>query len=97
MKVFSYDLLPDRGLAVLTAPDIDGSGPMYLADFRDSQVLIFKPSGHFLGFSRERGVLLCKGPLRMQDGLWTANPDEQANSSHTDVQLKAETLDFRAV
>ena len=93
MKDFDYGLLPKDGLALLTAPDIDG-GPLYLADFRDSQVMTYKPTGHFLGFSAGLGIRLCKGPPRMTDGMWIVNDDLPANDKHRDVQLGPDVLDF---
>lgn len=97
MKEFELRLLPKTGCAVMTAPDIDGTGPMYLADFRDVQVLVYRPTGHFIGFSAIRGIRLCKGPLKMVEGIWTAREDEDAARSHVDVRLGQDLLDFRPV
>ena len=97
MKDFDASLLPDTGCAVLTVPEIGADGPMYLADFRDVHVLTYRPTGHFIGFSPERGLTLCKGPLRMVNGIWTATEDEAARKSHHDVRLGAELLDLRPV
>ena len=94
MKAFDYDLLPREGLALLTVPEIDGTGEMYLADFRDQRVLVFKPTGHFLGFSKERGIRLCKGPASMIDGMWTAVEDVEAARRFPDVRLEVDSMDF---
>lgn len=81
----------------MTAPDIDGKGPMYVADFRDMNVLIYRPTGHFIGLSMRHGLCLCKGPLKLVDGVWVASPDEDAIRRHPEVGLTADLLDFRPV
>lgn len=97
MKEFGYELLPVNGFALLTVPDIDGHGRMYLADFRDSQVLIFKPSGNFLGFSKEKGIRLCRGPMSMVNGIWVVQEDKSAVESYKDIRLTPELLDFVSI
>jgi hypothetical protein len=94
MKDFDYRLLPETGMALMTARDIDGSSPMYLADFKDNQVLSYRPTGHFIGFSSQLGLRLCKGPPKMLNGMWIVHDDPVANEKHVDVKLASNLLDF---
>lgn len=94
MKPFDYSLLPQEGAAVLTVRELDGEGPMCLADFRDTQVLKYKPTGHYIGYVLDQGIRLCQGPLKMVNGLWVARVDEEANRKHQNVQLGLDNLDF---
>ena len=97
VKPFDYNLLPKEGLALLTAPEIDGNSQMFLADFRDYQVLIHKPTGHFLGFSSQLGIRLCRGPKQMIDGMWIVQDDLHANQNHQNIQLTPEIMDFISI
>ena len=97
MKDFDYRLLPDEGMVLMTAREIDGLSPMYLADFKDTQVLIYKPTGNFIGFSADLGLRLCKGPPKMVNGMWIVHDDPIANGNHKNVKLSSGFLDFVSI
>ncbi len=94
MKNFDYSLLPGNGLVVMTADEIDGISPMGIADFRDTKVLIYKKTGHYLGFSETRGIRLCKGPISMIDGILRAVEDISVSDKIKDIYLTVDLLDF---
>ena len=94
MKNFDYSILPQTGLAVMTSTDIDGQSPMSIADFRDTKVLVYKNTGHFIGFSKIKGIRLCRGPVFMTNGIVCAHEDIEISEKIKDVFLTADNLDF---
>jgi hypothetical protein len=79
----------DRGLALMTIPDLAGDGEMYLADFRDTQALAYKTTKHFIGLSKMRGLRLGSHPLRMIDGVWYITEDTQTGVEDLQVSDEA--------
>jgi len=82
---------------MVTVPDLEGLGDMYLADFKDSQALAFKKTNHFLGLSRNRGIRLGRHPLRMIDGVWYITEDPEAKMAIQDLQISHEALCLRII
>ncbi len=79
----------DKGLALMTVPDLAGNGEMYLADFRDTQALGYRATKHFVGLSKTRGLRLGGHPLRMIDGVWYITEDTQTGVQDLQVSDEA--------
>lgn len=77
----------DKGLALLTIPDLEDGAEVYLADFRDSQALAY--NGQFLGMSPEGWVKLGGHPIRMIDGVWYVT---ELESKEEDIRVTPENL-----
>ncbi len=97
MKSFDYDLIPRGKFVALTSSSIDGQSPMSIADFRDNQILIFKPTGNYIGYSTETGIRLCKGPVTMENGIWIVLEDTDVDPKFNDSYLSEDLLDFEAI
>lgn len=96
MRDFDLKLVPAEGLALMTAPDVDG-GPMYVADFRDSHALVYRATGHFVGFSRRKGLKLGRRPLRMVNGIWIMDEYSGDLRGHEHVELRPELLSLELI
>ncbi len=93
MKTFSNEYVPEDGLVILTAPEIDG-GELYCADFRDIFFLVHKPTNSPIGFGRN-GMQLGKKPFKMVRGLWLMDADEGMCNLHRNIELTSELLELR--
>ena len=97
MKDFDLNLIPDRSLAVMTTECIEIDGPLSIADFKDTFGLIYKPTGHFIGFSKKNGLRLGTRPLRMVNGIWLMEEFRGNISGHEEVCLKPELLSLEFI
>jgi hypothetical protein len=79
----------------MTIESFDGSGEMYIADFRDSQALGYTTTKHFVGLSKTHGLRLGGHPLRMVDGLWYITED--TTTTIQDLQVSDEAFCLRPI
>ncbi len=90
MRPVDYSLVTaDKGLALITVPDLDEEGSVYLADFKDTHALAFQE--WFLGLGADGMVRLGGHPIRMTDGVWYITEDE-AKSREQDIVVTREDL-----
>ena len=72
--------------------------PMLIADFRDSKVLVFTPTNSYIGYSKNRNVFcLCKGPIRMVNGVLCADEDIEAERNYESCELKRKLMKLASV
>jgi hypothetical protein len=91
MRKLDWDIVPEEGLVLMTAPEIAYSAPMLMADFRDSFALVYTKTGNYIGMSRDRGLQLGKSP-RMVNGIWFLDEDKITGEKHVNVQLLPDVL-----
>ena len=70
--------------------------PLMMADFRDSQTLVFKPTQQYIGFSKTRGILLGKRLARLINGIWYVEQGEIAKQ-YKDFTLNPDDVDFHPI
>jgi hypothetical protein len=97
MRQVEEDLIPLEGLAVLTCQRIDFRAPLFIADFRDQQILIFTPTGNPIGISIDRGMRLGRRPLQMRNGIWVMEEEEKIPEQYQDKELRAEDVAFSTI
>lgn len=100
MKTFAeYDWqsLPDGMLVLMTAPDLNDVTEMRIADFRDTQALVFNQTGNYVGMSRRSGLRFGRAPAIMKDGVWLVHEDSSSQSGWQNTQLSASTLSLAVI
>lgn len=96
MREVDWDVVPETGkLPLCTVRDLQARATIYLADFRDIEVLIWKPTGSFIGLSRSRGMRFCSGPIEMMDGVWFGQENLRLQKHQRDVHVQVEFLEFQ--
>ena len=97
VRQIDLPMLQENGsLILLTSRDIAEDSPLYVADFRDIQALVYVPTGNWLGTDGS-GIRLGKGPLEMIDGVWYMEEDLVMKEKHHNIQLSPELLSFGVI
>lgn len=97
MRSIDTSQIPDRNsLVLLTADDIAAGIPMMMADFRDTQVLVFVKTGNFIGMAIDGSIRLGCRPPRMINGVWYSREDTKV-LNFSDVVLEPELLTLEPI
>lgn len=81
-------------LPVLTTREIHDSAKLYIADFRDSQCLVFIKSGNYICFSKTLGMVFGKGTPILRNGIWVCQIDKNVPDQYRDFTLSCDSIDF---
>ncbi len=99
MRPIDWTLIGDgnQSMLLLTAGEISESGPMFVADFKDTHALVFKKTKNWLGLTKGRGVRFGKKPIRLINGVWYVTEDSTAQSGNENVELRPELLSLEPI
>ena len=93
MKPIDWEVVPNDGTTViLTMNNITAHGDLFMADFRDTHVLMFSPTKNYIGLTKTRGIRLSKGPLQMTNGIWFGFEDLEVQGKYKNVELTPELV-----
>jgi hypothetical protein len=89
--------LPDGQLVLMTASSISSNEKLQVADFLDTQALVFSKSGCYVGMSRDRGLRFGKHPASLINGIWFIDEDEKAQKGWSDTKLSSNDLSLELI
>jgi len=81
-------------MALITVPELSDTAVLYLADFRDTMALVYKPTNHFIGVTRSMQIRFAKRPFRMIGGIWFCDEDTENQLEHANIRLTTGLLSF---
>ncbi len=97
MRKIQLELLQGDGAALVTVEDLVDLAEMRIADFRDSSALSHKPTGRFVGLSTDGRIVLCRGPLWMEGGIWRGTIGEEATRNMEGAPISSGSLSLSIV
>lgn len=92
MRDVSPELIPKGGMVLLTLRSLYMQASFLVADFRDQQAAIFKPTGSFLGLTADRGIRLGKRPPFMRNGIWLLHEDTDLKEEYANARITIDNV-----
>lgn len=84
--------LPDGQLVLMTVSSISDNEKLQIADFTDTQALVFAKNGCYIGMSRDRGLRFGKPPASLVDGIWLVDEDQKMQEGWGDTKLSSDEV-----
>ena len=99
MKSIDWKLVPEKGnMVALTVPEITEDGDLYMADFKDVRILVFKKTGSYLGITKTRGIRLGKKQsLHMISGIWYVEEDLENQAKYENFTLSPDSISLQII
>lgn len=99
MRTIDWALIrSETSMVVLTAKYADDGSEIMAADFRDSFMLVHKPTRIPLGMDSVGKVRLGnRSTLKMVNGVWRVDADSQLREQYLNVLLSADSVSLEPI
>jgi hypothetical protein len=96
-NAIDWSKLPDEKLVLMTVSNISDNEQMKIADFLDTQALVFVKNGCYVGMSYNRGLRFGKHPAFLINGIWYIDEDKNAQHGWNDIILSLNELSLEVI